>query len=230
MQKLRSLVDEWGNNDHSGILFHGGGNFGDLYTIEHNLKLKVMREFSAVRMHVFPQSIKFQHGDGVLKETQEALSMLTNPLSSLAVRDLKSYKFAQEHFSMPNVRIDMTPDIAFYIGFRPDLRRLLAPSNPRSDLLFFRRKDVEGSKWDWAGGATNSDFPAAFTQKLSRSVGKSLTAKAGDWIDFDLTQDEKEGGHIQFRAWRRFMLGAGWLSSADFVIMDRLHGESRQVS
>lgn len=46
----------------------------------------------------------------------------------------------------------------------------------------------------------------------------------GDWIDTDLTDEERQGGHIQFRAWRRFMQGAEWLSSAEFIVLDRLHG------
>lgn len=228
MQKLKDVIEDEGN-DHFAIAFHGGGNLGDLYEVEYSLKLRVMREFRSVRMHVFPQSIKFRNGDKVLKETRAALAGLTHPLNSLAVRDVTSHAFALENFSLPNLRIDLTPDMAFYIGFRPDLRKLLAPRTPQTttDLLFFRRKDPEGSSWDWAGGAGHADFPQAFARQLSKATDQSLTSATGDWINFDLTDDERRGGHIQFRAWRRFMLGAEWLSSTDFVVMDRLHGKER---
>lgn len=221
----------------------GGGNFGDLYGREHSLKLDVMRKFPDVRMHVFPQSIKFRDAGSKIEETRAALAGLTHPLNSLAVRDLTSFTFAKKHFDLPRLRIDMTPDIVFYLGPRPDLRRLLAPKSPKTtttDLLFFRRKDGEGSAWSWAGdgGASSSDFPQTIVKRLSDAAAKAtgrskaaaalLTSKHGDWIDWDLTAEELKGGHIQFRAFRRFMMGATWLSSADFIVLDRLHGESER--
>lgn len=143
------------------------------------------------------------------------------------MRDIQSLNFAKEHFDLPNFRIDLTPDIVFYMGFRPELRSLLAPPTP-DDLLFFRRKDVEGSNWDFAGFAGSADFPKPFVRRLADAVGvkEGLTVQTGDWIDTDLSEEERTGGHIQFRAWRRFMQGAEWLSSADFIVLDRLHGES----
>lgn len=47
MSALQETVDKWGE-DHFAIVFHGGGNFGDLYDGEHGLKLHVMRVSSPV--------------------------------------------------------------------------------------------------------------------------------------------------------------------------------------
>ncbi|ORY88490.1 polysaccharide pyruvyl transferase-domain-containing protein [Leucosporidium creatinivorum] len=222
MSALQETVDKWGE-DHFAIVFHGGGNFGDLYEGEHGLKLHVMRNFPSVRTHIFPQSLKFRHEDKIA-ETRSVLASLTHPLNSIAVRDIQSRDFAQKHFNLPNFRIDLTPDIVFYMGFRPELREQLAPTTP-NDFLFFRRKDVEGSNWDFAGFAGSADFPKPFVQRIAEKVGvKSLSVETGDWIDTDLDEEERTGGHIQFRAWRRFMQGAEWLSSADFIVLDRLHG------
>ncbi|KAK4049341.1 Serine/threonine kinase [Microbotryomycetes sp. JL221] len=222
LDELRDVVHEFGQ-DRFAIVFHGGGNFGDLYGREHELKMSVMNAFPHVRMHVFPQSIKFRQDDQI-QHTRDILTALTHPRNSIAVRDDQSYDFAKKHFNVPNLRIDKTPDIVFFMGSRPELRRLLDESvgrkGDKSDVLFFRRKDVEGSDWQWAGGASSPDFPRTYVDRNFKKIqGKSeLVVKTGDWIDWDLTEDEREGGHIQFRAWKRFMTGAEWLSSADFIV------------
>ncbi|KAK4049322.1 hypothetical protein OIV83_004259 [Microbotryomycetes sp. JL201] len=224
-EALREVVEEHGK-DRFAIVFHGGGNFGDLYGREHELKLSVMNSFPHVRMHVFPQSIKFREDEQV-QHTRNVLSALTHPRNSIAVRDDQSYDFARRHFDLPNLRIDKTPDIVFFMGERPELRDSLRPPTPK-DILFFRRRDVEKSDWAWAGGAEKADFPKTFVQSLVQAVSRhkksTLSFDAGDWIDWDLTDEERRGGHIQFRAWQRFMTGARWLSSADFIVLDRLHG------
>lgn len=46
---LRRVVDEFGD-DRFAIVFHGGGNFGDLYGREHELKMSVMNSFPHVRL------------------------------------------------------------------------------------------------------------------------------------------------------------------------------------
>lgn len=225
MDTLAQIVDEYGG-DHFAIAFHGGGNFGDLYQREHNLKLDVMSAYPDVRMHVFPQSLKFR-SDETMQATKAVLAKLKH--ASIAVRDNQSLEFAMKHFAHPGLRVDMTPDIVFYMGFRPELRSKFGA--PEHDVLLFRRADGERTNWDFAGGANSPDFPRAFVETLPLDGDAPLTYKAGDWSgDFDITPQEKgqDGSahsHIEFRSWRRFMLGAEWLSSGDFVILDRLHGE-----
>lgn len=224
LEALNAAVDEYGS-DHFAIVFHGGGNFGDLYTREHGLKLDVMSTFPDIRMHVFPQSLKFR-SDETMQATKQVLSKLKH--ASIAVRDHQSYNFAMKHFAHDGLRVDLTPDIVFYMGFRPELRERFG--KPAHDLLLFRRADGERTDWSWAGGASSPDFPGPFVQTLQEEAGgKELTFKAGDWSgDFDITAAEKGDGeqsHIEFRSWKRFMMGAEWLSSGEFVILDRLHGK-----
>jgi exopolysaccharide biosynthesis predicted pyruvyltransferase EpsI len=223
MTALDAAVDTHGGS-HFAIVFHGGGNFGDLYGTEHGLKLNVMRAYPDIRTHIFPQSLKFR-SDETTEATKVVLAKLKH--ASIAVRDQQSYDFAMKHFKHPGLRVDLTPDIVFYMGFRPELKKLFGA--PTKDVLLFRRADGERTDWGWAGKASTPGFPGPFIETLS-PAGKPLTYKHGDWSgDFDLTEEETSElseSHIQFRAWRRFMQGSEWLSSADFVILDRLHGGS----
>ncbi|KAK4049317.1 hypothetical protein OIV83_004254 [Microbotryomycetes sp. JL201] len=224
METLASVVEEHGGS-HFAIAFHGGGNFGDLYTREHTLKLDVMSAYPDTRMHVFPQSLKFR-SDETMKQTKAVLSKLKH--ASIAVRDTQSYDFAMKNFAHGGLRIDMTPDIVFYMGFRPELRAHFG--EPQYDVLLFRRADGERTNWDWAGGANSADFPEPFVKSLALPNQPDLTFKAGDWSgDFDISAEEKgtEPGsisHIQYRTWKRFMTGAEWLAQGEYLILDRLHG------
>lgn len=245
-EAIDQVLSRW-QHDHFAILFHGGGNIGDLYLGEQDLKINIMeasasselhdsfetrlrflampQRYPHIRMHIFPQSLKFRF-DERIEQQRKAFAGLTHPLNSLAVRDVASFEFARAHFNMPNLRIDLTPDIVFFLGFRPDLREQLAPQTPH-DLLFFRRKDGEGSEWYFAGGAQDPHFPVPLVERLEAGTGiGGLSPLTGDWIDEDLSDDERDTGHAPSKAWRRFMIGAEYLSRADFVILDRLHGES----
>lgn len=126
--------------------------------------------------------------------------------------------------------IHLTPDIVFWLGFRPDLRRQLRPKNGahHQDILLFRRADNERTDWKWAGDGTTEPVEALRRRLIAmagRPIGESqLSVEEGEWADTSLSAGERRGS-LLYRAWRRFRIGATWLDSADFILMDRLHGE-----
>lgn len=223
MADLDATVDAY-RGPHFAIVFHGGGNFGDLYHTEHNLKLNVMRAYPQIRTHIFPQSLKFR-SDETTAATKQVLDQLEH--ATIAVRDQQSLEFANKHFAHSGFKVTMTPDIVFYMGYRPELREVFGKST--SDLLLFRRADGERTEWDWAGGAGRPGFPDNFVKTLSEEGEKSLSFRIGDWSgDFDLTEEELsevDGSTMHYRAWKRSMQGFEWLAESEFIILDRLHGE-----
>ena len=208
------------------IAFHGGGNLGDIYPEEQRLKLQVLQDFPHVPIRWFPQSIHFRdktvneeaplgHFLSLMKQVQDM---------QIVVRDIPSLDFARKYFEPLNTKVTMTPDIVFAMGNRPDMLQTFG--QPTNDLLVFRRRDAERTSWeDWAG----HDLQNFFSEQMEE-MGPSWNSSAlaiGDWIDFDLAQNEIVGKSEYLQAaWIRFMQGARWLASGEVVLLDRLHGLS----
>ncbi|MEO9945213.1 MAG: polysaccharide pyruvyl transferase family protein [Paraglaciecola sp.] len=112
------------------ILFHGGGNFGDLWKRHQNTRLRIMREFPNKPMLQFPQSIHFKDQNNIA-EMAEVISKCAD--YTLVVRDKNSLAFAEKHFSC---KTNLSPDMAFYM---PKLTRL----KPHLDTFCLLREDKE---------------------------------------------------------------------------------------
>jgi exopolysaccharide biosynthesis predicted pyruvyltransferase EpsI len=99
------------------ILLLGGGNFGDVYTREQGLRLRVLEDFRDRKIIQLPQSIWFR--------SQTALDEMSKLLArgrdfTLLVRDAASLTLAQEHF--PSTAPCLCPDTALALEL-PDVDR-----------------------------------------------------------------------------------------------------------
>ena len=92
------------------LLFHGGGNFGDLWPHHHEFRLRIIERFPHKPMLQFPQSIHFREA-GLLERTQRAIEATQQFV--LLARDDKTYAFATG--ALP-CEVELCPDMAFSLG------------------------------------------------------------------------------------------------------------------
>lgn len=88
------------------ILFHGGGNFGDLWPECHDFKMKVVEAYPENEFVFFPQTVYFGREEN-LRRTVRALDGVK---CTICARDRTSYEFLKRHFRN---RILLVPDMAF---------------------------------------------------------------------------------------------------------------------
>lgn len=203
---------------------------GDLYPAEQVLKNTVMQDFPHIKTRWFPQSIHFKDKsltpDSPLSIFLQAVKGVKD--MQVVTRDIPSFEFVKEHIAPVGHKVSLTPDIVFSMGNLAELRQRFGDTT--KSLLVFKRNDAEQTSWSsWASGSLQSFFSAQL-----KHMGPSWNASAvsvGDWTEFDLAPNEILGKSSYLKsAWIRFMQGAGWLSSAEVILMDRLHGESTCLS
>ncbi len=195
------------------ILLHGGGNFGDLWLPHQQFRELILERFRDRRVIQLPQSIHFDNPDN-LKRVAEIIRR--HPDFILFVRDQPSLELAQAHFDCQTI---LCPDMAFYMGA---LRKPVAPTRP---LLLMLRTDKETifsdnmldlpyPCEDWL------DEPADLKTRLRRrtmcEVLPVLGLKAFD-------RYRRRELFYRRGAEHRVRHGIRQLSSAEFVITDRLH-------
>lgn len=123
------------------IVFHGGGNFGELYPEEHDLRMEVIRRYPSNRIVILPQSVAYE-SDARIAEDERIID--SHPDLHLCLRDEASYRFAVEKF--PKCHKYKLPDMAFCIA-----DSVFAPyrGNGAGKTLFLRRTDNEWVEPDY---------------------------------------------------------------------------------
>lgn len=129
------------------LLIHGGGNFGDLYPAQENLRLETIRQFPLRRIVQLPQSIHYSSSRSVT-EMQRALSSARN--LTLILRDRQSHEFAVSHFYC---EVRLLPDAAFGLG---SLARAGVAVGPVKALV---RSDDEATSRDFHDAVADSGLP-----------------------------------------------------------------------
>ncbi|MXV52116.1 polysaccharide pyruvyl transferase [Pedobacter sp. HMF7647] len=94
------------------ILFHGGGNFGDLWRGFQEFRLDVIKRFPHNRIIILPQTVHYKDPE-MLK--QDAAEFSKHPDLTICVRDSRSFELMKEHFV--HNKIFMLPDMAFNLDF-----------------------------------------------------------------------------------------------------------------
>lgn len=205
------------------ILLQGGGNFGDIYRISQDFRLKVIDKYRENRIVMFPQSVWYD--DSSLIE-QDAAIMAKHPDLWLCARDSTAYAFLKKHFSANHILL--VPDMAFYISdstldeFRGQSRE--------NQTLFMRRTDQELTDTtpkylqntdikDWPG-IQGGDFKYWMFNQCRRGI-KVLSyvsvPLARQWEKFvDFLADK----YLRSRLTSK---GLGLIGSYDRVITTRLH-------
>lgn len=93
------------------ILLHGGGNFGDLYRVHQEFRLKIISQYPSNKIIMFPQSVCYQN-ESFIEEDSKIFAQHNNLY--LCARDLESFNFLKKHFNSNNVLL--VPDMAFCIS------------------------------------------------------------------------------------------------------------------
>jgi len=193
------------------ILFHGGGNFGDLYPLHQKLREKVIKDFSHKRIICLPQSIHYDSQDALIKSS---VLFKSHPDFHFFVRDDKSFEIANQFSN----NVYKMPDMAH--SLHPLVDQLeVGPSNivPPKILNLIRvdkesnggNKSLNKVGFDWVNIITPTDY---FIQtmyfkmiklKYLRPRAHKMWSKLSDAIIFRSIQ---------------------YFSSHTLVHTDRLHG------
>lgn len=124
-------------DDQTTILLHGGGNFGDLYRVIQEFRLKVISNYLDRRIIVFPQSVWYSDTSLIAKDSK---ILSTHNDLYICARDKVSYDFMKKHF--PTNNILLVPDMAFCID---ESRLMQYRKKYLSKKLYFKRLDKEAA-------------------------------------------------------------------------------------
>lgn len=140
------------------ILFHGGGNFGDLYRTHQRSRLGVIKKFRDNKIMIFPQTVYYRRIENLI---EEAKIYEAHPDLTICARDTFSYNLLTKY--LEKTKVILLPDMAFCL----DLSKFITPLKTRR-TLFFKRKDKE----------LNSNFNL---ESLKMMVSKNQRIDVTDW-------------------------------------------------
>jgi len=200
------------------LVLNGGGNFGDLYAGQQQLRELVLETCRDRRIVQLPQSIAFRDPANLEKMRRLCAE---HPDFTLCVRERRSYEIAQRAF---DVRTVLLPDMAFALP-RPQ-----RPARMQRDLLWLARTDAERVPRDPPPPDFATDWnigePAA-----------GLTARAQRILAINRRIDQRRHGggpaagtRRRAFAWTFEHLADAWvrrgmdlIGSSRVVVTDRLH-------
>lgn len=198
------------------IFFHGGGNFGDLWTRHHDFRLMLLEKYPEREIIQLPQSIHFQDPSRI---PATARAIERHRRFTLIVRDKPSFDFATATFQC---EVRLCPDMAFFIGA---LKREAAPD---VDAFYLMRSDKErtvteapeqpGYSYrvaDWPRENRRAD---RWVMRSHRLLGMAHGLLRGRPL---LPRARVAGYDAQARV--RVRRGCRMLSSGRVVVTDRLH-------
>ena len=161
------------------ILIHGGGNFGDLWTHHHALRMKVVRDFPRQRIIQLPQSIHFERSSA-LDESKRVIDAHAHFV--MMTRERQSFEIFTRHFSQP---CHLAPDGAFGLGPQE------VGGTPSSDFFWLKRLDKEslGS----TGPELLNGIPAQDWLQDSRGVQRIADATRRREETFSSREADREG-------------------------------------
>ncbi|MHA6249627.1 polysaccharide pyruvyl transferase family protein [Pontibacter sp. CAU 1760] len=115
------------------ILLNGGGNFGDLYSIIQDFRIKVVEHFEKNKIIIFPITVHYDNLDNLIRD-----SRIFNDHFDITIcaRDTHSYSILKKYFY--NNKILLIPDMAFCIDFTKHIK-----SSIENKVLLLKRKDKE---------------------------------------------------------------------------------------
>ncbi len=197
------------------IFLHGGGNFGDVWPKHQDFREMIIKEYPDRPIIQLPQSIHFSDEASIART---AAIINAHPNFTLLVRDQHSYDLAKKHFTC---KTELSPDMAFCLGAQTRHGPLL------HKLLLLLRTDHETQTAappanDLPPGASVEDWLEedphinGRIRKLTKRYLPLLGLKA-------LVRDYQREMLYRFLAEDRVTRGLRQLSSAPYVITDRLH-------
>ena len=131
--------------DNGLVLYHAGGNWGNLYRFVQKYRMKALQVFSYnsekpgynFKVAQLPQTIYYKNEDDVSVDVDDYLMHSLHPnLFTLFTRQADSFEFAERHYGS-NINKVSTADVAFVLG------DLLPIGEPEVDILVLIRTDGE---------------------------------------------------------------------------------------
>jgi pyruvyl transferase EpsO len=119
--------------DHSIILLHGGGNFGDIYPDSQKFKLEIISNFPNNRIIIFPQTV-FYNDETILQKESKQFNLHKDLI--ICVRDNESYKRLTKYVDKSKVKL--LPDMAFFLNLEK-----FQKFNVSQNILYMKRIDKE---------------------------------------------------------------------------------------
>jgi exopolysaccharide biosynthesis predicted pyruvyltransferase EpsI len=208
------------------ILMHGGGNFGDLYTLYNEFRLRVIEDFPGNEVIVLPQQVTFLN-NGYLNRTKAVIGRHKHV--TLLARGIMAHHFLLRHFGQ-RARVLMAPDMAFALGAQA------RQCPPAYDVVWIARTDGEKAHANEAEVATGlsearvnmlnlngfaDGIPISY--KMKHRPGEMLIT---DWNNIDWTPATQSAcGQLDFDSQSRIFVSRALtlLSLGRIVITDRLH-------
>ncbi|MGL4337103.1 MAG: polysaccharide pyruvyl transferase family protein, partial [Turicibacter sp.] len=163
------------------IVFHGGGNFGDLYDIHQKLREKIVSAFKDKLIICLPQTIYFS-SENKLDASVEIFSK--HPNFYFFVRDKRSLELAQRFTS----KASLMPDMAHSLHPLADVSEV-GPTNatPQKKLSLVRRdiesvskttgRNIQKNGFDWDDLITVSDIAIFQVYRILRIVKPNAAIK-----------------------------------------------------
>lgn len=224
------------------IIFHGGGNFGDLYSHHHELRHTVLNDFTNYKIFMFPQTVFFKNQINKVTTMQNFVNHKGELF--LAARDNRSFEILTEMFKEVNhIKVELLPDMAFLIGDQRKKRGI-----PSLDILIHARSDNEAPNILFNNTlvkmnkikiesikkiireANEPENDIEKNQNLNNiSIKKKewvdyLTILIDDWLDSDANYNKLINSDYIEKSVSRTLDGMAFLSRANIVITNRLHG------
>lgn len=202
------------------VLFHGGGNWGDLYRVCQDHRLYVISKYKDKRIIVFPQTAWYN--DESLLST-DCRIVNEHPNIVVCLRDRNSYDLLSKYIDKDKLRL--IPDMAFFV----DIKQNKAQTN-RS--LFLNRTDRENlDNLSIPEGFEVSDWPTYPNSKFfyriwyftffikNRLSPKLQKCKLTSWlVDSEYGLNRRKGRERYVRK------GIKFFSKYDEIYTTRLHG------
>lgn len=179
------------------FVFHGGGNIGNDYLFEESARRKIILNFLANKIIIFPQTIYFtddKDGRNEFEVTKKIYNSHNNLY--LIARETKSYEIMKQAF--PKNKVILTPDIVTFLNKTDEnVNRsgaLLCIRNDKESKLTFDKKQN--------------------IQEIAHNYYKDILITD---TSLDHMVSIKERNKELYEKWSQF-------KKSELVITDRLHG------
>ena len=181
------------------ILGVGGGNFGDLWFNEQELRERFIRQFKDCPVIIFPQTILYED-KGKASSAKELFASKKD--ITLCAREQRSYEIMQELFGSTGANILMVPDIVLFADVKKWGVQTL--EERKKAMLCFR-----------------NDKEKSIGNDTVESIKRLLEEKGIEYLVSDTVSAERANKENRTRLVCEKLTE---FTSARIVITDRLHG------
>lgn len=211
------------------ILFHGGGNFGDLYYECQKFRMDIVNRFPNNRIIIFPQSV-YYNDKSKMENDMKVFNSHNNII--ICARDQVSYNVLKEYID--ESKLLLLPDMAFFIDLKSD-------EHKSNRVLIMQRTDHEKKdsndyiediiRCNPNNKVDVCDWPSFSNNKYINSISNIifhyhivLSTRIQSLPILSLLVDHRYGLRRRDGRERYIKQGVSFMSKYDQVYTTRLHG------